>query len=290
MVFRGTSGRRERWRDHPTALAIAGRSPRITVVAAAMAAARTSSSRARRRPGWRVGSAITGMRRATPCPVAPAGNEINAVSASGTRQNRTSVLSCRPAPRRSVAWPIPPTPSCTATATSRSSTGPRRPDDLVARAVELGLAGLAITDHQGLYGAVRFSTAAEAAGLHPVIGIEIELVDAAVAGPGRDRGPGAACLATRAAGRRCVAEPPASTRAGPPGPGPSAPGCPGIAGREGGPPGDRRGAARAAPPAARPGRDGLAEPVPAGVAGEPRRDEGRAGVHPGAARGARTRG
>ena len=50
--------------------------------------------------------------------------------------------------------------------------------------MELGLAGLAITDHQGLYGAVRFSAAAEAAGLHPVIGIEIELVDAALADPG----------------------------------------------------------------------------------------------------------
>ena len=62
--------------------------------------------------------------------------------------------------------------------------GASAPDDLVARAVELGLAGLAITDHQGLYGAVRFSAAAEAAGLHPVIGIEIELLDAAVADPG----------------------------------------------------------------------------------------------------------
>ncbi|MEW6226236.1 MAG: PHP domain-containing protein [Chloroflexota bacterium] len=61
--------------------------------------------------------------------------------------------------------------------------GASAPDDLVARAVELGLAGLAITDHQGLYGAVRFSTAAEAAGLHPVIGVEIELTDAAVPDP-----------------------------------------------------------------------------------------------------------
>ncbi|OGO58870.1 MAG: hypothetical protein A2V85_01890 [Chloroflexi bacterium RBG_16_72_14] len=61
--------------------------------------------------------------------------------------------------------------------------GASAPDDLVARAVELGLAGLAVTDHQGLYGAVRFSTAAEAAGLHPVIGVEIELLDAAVADP-----------------------------------------------------------------------------------------------------------
>ncbi len=61
--------------------------------------------------------------------------------------------------------------------------GASAPDDLVARAVELGLTGLAITDHQGLYGAVRFASAAEAAGLHAVIGIEIELLDAAAPDP-----------------------------------------------------------------------------------------------------------
>ena len=54
--------------------------------------------------------------------------------------------------------------------------GASAPDDLVARAVELGLTGLAATDHDGLYGAVRFSGAAEEAGLHPVIGVEIGLV------------------------------------------------------------------------------------------------------------------
>ncbi len=62
--------------------------------------------------------------------------------------------------------------------------GASAPDELAARAVELGLTGLAITDHQGLYGAVRFSSAAEAAGLHAVIGVEIELLDAAVPDPG----------------------------------------------------------------------------------------------------------
>ena len=56
-------------------------------------------------------------------------------------------------------------------------------DDLVERAVELGLEALAITDHQGLYGAVRFVTAARAAGIHPVVGVEIELLDAAVPDP-----------------------------------------------------------------------------------------------------------
>ena len=55
--------------------------------------------------------------------------------------------------------------------------GASAPDDLVERAVELGMTGLAVTDHNGLYGAVRFVSAAEAAGLHPVVGLEIELLD-----------------------------------------------------------------------------------------------------------------
>lgn len=61
--------------------------------------------------------------------------------------------------------------------------GASAPDELVARAVELGLHGLAATDRDGLYGSVRFSSAAQDAGLHPVIGVEIELIDAAVADP-----------------------------------------------------------------------------------------------------------
>ena len=61
--------------------------------------------------------------------------------------------------------------------------GASAPDDLVERAVQLGLTGLAVTDHAGLYGAVRFVSAAEAAGLHPVVGLEIELLDPAVADP-----------------------------------------------------------------------------------------------------------
>ncbi|MFN8629719.1 MAG: PHP domain-containing protein [Chloroflexota bacterium] len=62
--------------------------------------------------------------------------------------------------------------------------GASAPDDLVERAAELGLRGLAITDHNGLYGAVRFTSAAEAAGVRPIIGIEVELLDPAVPDPG----------------------------------------------------------------------------------------------------------
>jgi error-prone DNA polymerase len=61
--------------------------------------------------------------------------------------------------------------------------GASAPDELVERAVELGLTGLAVTDHNGLYGAVRFATAGEAAGLHPIVGVEIELLDPAAADP-----------------------------------------------------------------------------------------------------------
>jgi DNA polymerase III alpha subunit len=50
-------------------------------------------------------------------------------------------------------------------------------DDLIARGLELGLSGLAVTDHGGLYGVVRFATAAEEAGLRPIVGTEIELLD-----------------------------------------------------------------------------------------------------------------
>ncbi|MEX1334165.1 MAG: PHP domain-containing protein [Candidatus Limnocylindrales bacterium] len=58
-------------------------------------------------------------------------------------------------------------------------------DDLVERAVELGLSALAVTDHQGLYGAVRFSAAAREAGLHAVVGMEVELLDSAAPDPER---------------------------------------------------------------------------------------------------------
>jgi error-prone DNA polymerase len=61
--------------------------------------------------------------------------------------------------------------------------GASAPDELVERAVELGLTGLAVTDHRGLYGVVRFASAAESAGLHPVVGTEIELHDPRVPDP-----------------------------------------------------------------------------------------------------------
>jgi error-prone DNA polymerase len=54
---------------------------------------------------------------------------------------------------------------------------PCQPAALAQRAAELGYEHLALTDHQGLYGVVRFARACAAAGLHPVIGAEVTLDD-----------------------------------------------------------------------------------------------------------------
>ncbi len=50
-------------------------------------------------------------------------------------------------------------------------------DDLVAAAVDLGHDALALTDTNGLYGAVRFWNAARERGLKPIFGTELRLVD-----------------------------------------------------------------------------------------------------------------
>ncbi|RME85334.1 MAG: DNA polymerase III subunit alpha, partial [Caldilineae bacterium] len=57
--------------------------------------------------------------------------------------------------------------------------GASSPAELVHRAAALGMPALAITDHDGLYGAVAFWRAARDAGLHPVIGAEVTLKDGA---------------------------------------------------------------------------------------------------------------
>jgi error-prone DNA polymerase len=51
--------------------------------------------------------------------------------------------------------------------------GASDPEELVAEAVRLGLSGLALTDHTGLYGVVRFAEAARALGLGTIFGTEL---------------------------------------------------------------------------------------------------------------------
>ena len=51
--------------------------------------------------------------------------------------------------------------------------GASHPEELLARAKELGMPALALTDHDGLYGAIRFYKEARKAGIKPIIGAEI---------------------------------------------------------------------------------------------------------------------
>jgi len=53
--------------------------------------------------------------------------------------------------------------------------GASQPEELVAEAGRLGLSALALTDHDGLYGAVRFAQAARSIGLPTVFGAELSL-------------------------------------------------------------------------------------------------------------------
>jgi error-prone DNA polymerase len=53
--------------------------------------------------------------------------------------------------------------------------GASSPERLLERAAELGMPALALTDHHGLYGAVRFMHAAKAYQVKPIIGVEISL-------------------------------------------------------------------------------------------------------------------
>jgi len=53
--------------------------------------------------------------------------------------------------------------------------GGSSPESLVERAAELGYPTLALTDHNGLYGAVRFWQAAKERGIKPIIGAEVTL-------------------------------------------------------------------------------------------------------------------
>ncbi len=55
--------------------------------------------------------------------------------------------------------------------------GASHPEDLVKRAAELGMSALALTDHDAVYGAVRFSQAAKQLGVQPILGAELTLDD-----------------------------------------------------------------------------------------------------------------
>ena len=53
--------------------------------------------------------------------------------------------------------------------------GASHPEELAEEAVRLGLEALAITDHDGFYGVVRFAEAARSVGMPTVFGAELSL-------------------------------------------------------------------------------------------------------------------
>src|SRR4051812_9872055 len=55
--------------------------------------------------------------------------------------------------------------------------GASLPEELAARAAELGYETLALTDHDGVYGSLEFAHAAKAFGVRPITGAEVTLTD-----------------------------------------------------------------------------------------------------------------
>src|SRR3989442_10924435 len=53
--------------------------------------------------------------------------------------------------------------------------GASLPEALALRAADLGYRALAITDHDGLHGAMEFAQACAAAGVQPIVGVELTL-------------------------------------------------------------------------------------------------------------------
>src|SRR5262245_5312731 len=60
--------------------------------------------------------------------------------------------------------------------------GASLPEELAARAVELGYEALALTDHDGVYGSLEFAHAAKALGLRAITGAEVTVSAGAQAG------------------------------------------------------------------------------------------------------------
>ncbi|RBY85563.1 DNA polymerase III subunit alpha [Blastococcus sp. TF02A-30] len=57
--------------------------------------------------------------------------------------------------------------------------GANHPADLVARAAEHGMSALALTDRDGLYGAVKFALACRSAGVRPIFGVDLAVAPGA---------------------------------------------------------------------------------------------------------------
>jgi error-prone DNA polymerase len=69
--------------------------------------------------------------------------------------------------------------------------GASQPEELAARAAELGYEALALTDHDGVYGSLELAHAAKAFGVRPITGAELTLAGSGVGSTGPPRSGGA---------------------------------------------------------------------------------------------------
>src|SRR5919198_2426393 len=70
--------------------------------------------------------------------------------------------------------------------------GASLPEELALRAAELGQGAIALTDHDGLWGAMEMAQAAKAVGVRAITGAEMTVTDGLAAGPDAGRvGPSA---------------------------------------------------------------------------------------------------
>src|SRR5438445_11153984 len=65
--------------------------------------------------------------------------------------------------------------------------GASQPEELAARAAELGYEALALTDHDGVYGSLEFAHAAKHFGIRPITGAEVTLAVPGVGSTEPDR-------------------------------------------------------------------------------------------------------
>jgi error-prone DNA polymerase len=100
------------------------------------------------------------------------GDRSASASASASASVPASASSARPLPTATRAVPYAEL-HCHSSFSFQD--GASDPDALAAEAARLGLTALAITDHDGLYGAVRLAEAARAVGLRTVFGAELSL-------------------------------------------------------------------------------------------------------------------
>ncbi len=122
-----------------------------------------------RRPGWRPEDPVTDYSE----PGFPGdGGDSVAESDLGAQSRHRPAYEPKPLDRPRDAIPYA---ELHAHSSFSHLDGASTPEEMVEEAARLGLEGLALTDHNGMYGVVRFAEAAEAVGMPTIYGAELSL-------------------------------------------------------------------------------------------------------------------